>query len=88
MPTNLLCVFRSPVTVSDNCKNTIRKVIDGIKINISFTIGVQENNDKYLNLLSENGFISFVNVYTRLPKGYVHSCLDRIFINGNEYLSK
>jgi len=47
-------------------------------------IGVQEYNNKYLNMLSESVFISFINVYTRLPKGVNRSCLDHIFINGDD----
>jgi hypothetical protein len=48
-------------------------------------VGVQEKkNNKYLNLLSECGFVSFINVFTRLPAGFNHSCLDHIFINCNE----
>lgn len=48
---------------------------------------VQENNNKYLNLLSESGFKSFINIYTRLLKRFNHVSLDHIFINGNENLT-
>jgi len=41
-------------------------------------------NNKYLNMLSESVFISFINVYTRFPKGFNHSCLDHILIHSNE----
>jgi hypothetical protein len=49
-------------------------------------IGIQKkkNNNKYLNLFSESQFISFVNVYTRLPKGFNNAYLDHI--NGNDHL--
>lgn len=63
--------------------------MDGLKINNELTvitgdmnfiiIGVHENNNKYLYMLSENAFISFVNVYTRLVL-IGQSCLDHILI--------
>jgi hypothetical protein len=46
-----------------------------------------ENNDKYLNILSETVFISFVNIYTRLQKDINHSSLDHIFIHSNENIA-
>jgi len=57
-------------------------IIGDMNVNI---IGVHENNNNNLNImLSESAFISFINVYTRLPEGFNHSCLDHIFINSNE----
>lgn len=92
MPINLICVYRSPGTDGENCINSLREIIDGLKTNDDLTvitgdmnvniIGVHENNNKYLNMLSESTFI-----YTRLPKGFNHSCLDHIFINSNEYVA-
>lgn len=38
------------------------------------------NND-YLVILSEHGFRSFINVYTRIPDGCTHSCLNHIPIS-------
>lgn len=97
VPINLLCVYRSPLTDNDIFIETIKELINEIKNNNALTVitgdmninivGVQENNNKYLNLLSEGGFISFINVFTRLPRGFNHSCLDHIFINGNENLT-
>jgi len=77
--------------------NSLLKVIDDSKLisaimvltgdmNIN-VIGIQENNNKYLNLISESQFVSFINVYTRLPNGFNHACLDHVFINGNDYLT-
>lgn len=43
------------------------------------------NND-YPNLLSQNGFSSFINLYTRLPSGQKHACLDHIFVHNEEHL--
>jgi len=96
VPINLICVYRSPGTDSDNFINSLGKVTDGLNtnndeltvitgdMNVNNIIGVHEYNNKYLNMLSENEFISFINVYTRLPKGVNHSCLDYIFINDND----
>jgi len=73
--------------------NALLKVIDDSKINNAITvltgdmnINLKENNNGYLNLLSEYQYVSFINVYTRLPIGFNHACLDHIFINGNDYL--
>lgn len=65
MPINLKCVYRSPVNDVENFINIIMKVIDTIKINSQLTVftgdmnvnivGIQENNNKYLNLLFECG---------------------------------
>lgn len=49
-------------------------------------IGDNVSNNDYLNLLSENGFVSFINLYTRLPNGQKHSCLDHIFVHNEEHL--
>jgi hypothetical protein len=94
VPINLICVYWSPGTDSDNFMNSLGKVIDGLNTNNELTvitgdmnfniIGVHEYNNKYLDMLSESAFISFINVYIRLPKGVNHSCLDHIFINGND----
>jgi hypothetical protein len=93
VPINLICVCRSPGTDSDNFINSFGKVLDGLNTNNELTvitidinvniIGVHEYINKYLDMLSESAFISFINVYTRLPKGVNHSCLDHIFINDN-----
>lgn len=65
-----MCIYRSSVFDSDNFVNTLRKVINETETNsawIIFTgdmnvniVCVQENNNKYLNLLSESGFKSFI----------------------------
>jgi len=75
-------------------RTLIKINIDGLKLNNDLTVitgdmnvninGVHENNNKYLNMLSESAFISFINVYARLLKGFNHSCLDHILINSNE----
>lgn len=46
------------------------------EMNNNIIVGLQENNNKYLNLLSKSGFFFFINVYTRLPKGQNHDCLE------------
>ena len=49
-------------------------------------IGDNTLNNDYLNLLSENGFASFINLYTRLPIGQKHACLEHIFVHNEEHL--
>lgn len=43
--------------------------------NLSSQSIVDNNKNDYLDFLSINGFSSFINVFTRLPKGQQHSCL-------------
>jgi len=50
-------------------------------------VGDNSLNNDYHNLLSENGFASFINAYTRIPKFQNHSCIDHIFVHNN-YASK
>lgn len=49
-------------------------------------IGDSVLNNDYLNLLSENGFVSFINLYGRLPNEQKHSCLDHIFVHNEEHI--
>lgn len=80
MPINLIFVYRSPGIDSDNFINSLKKNIDGLKTNNDLTvitgdmnvyiIGVHENNNKYLNMLSESAFIYFINIYPRLSKSF------------------
>lgn len=44
------------------------------------------SNNDYLNLLSKNGFASFINLKTRLSNEQKHSCLDHIFVHYEEHL--
>lgn len=48
-------------------------------MNVNIVVGCNETNYNYLNLISENGFASFVNI-DMLNEQYNHSCLDHIFI--------
>lgn len=43
------------------------------------------NYDKYLNMLSECGFISLFNDFTWLPKNFNHSSVNNVFIDGNKH---
>jgi hypothetical protein len=86
MPINLVCIYRSPVSISDNSMNSLIKVMDDFKLNSAITvftddmiiiiIGIQENN-KYL--FSESQFISFKHFYTRLPKGIITCIIKRVW---------
>lgn len=58
-------------------------LIGHININI---IGDNANNRKYLDLLSENAYSSFINMYIILPIGHNHLCIDHIFIKSNDQL--
>lgn len=45
----------------------------GINRNMNINIiGLQENNNKYLKLLFECGFISYINIFTGLSMGFNH----------------
>lgn len=45
-------------------------------MNINIISAQSVNNYGYLDLLSECGFCSFINVFTRLSVNQQHSCLD------------
>lgn len=44
-------------------------------------------NNQYLDIMSENGFKSFINVHTRTPVGMKHACLDHIFFKNEKNLN-
>lgn len=48
-------------------------------INFNIT-GVDYVDNEYLDILSEHGFRSFINVYTKISIGIRPSCLEHIFI--------
>lgn len=92
---NILCVYRSPsvdyislinslkeALVSSICDTDLIAIVGDININI-IGVCVNNNNNDYLDFLSVNGFCSYINVFTRMPKGQQHSCLDHIFIKSN-----
>jgi hypothetical protein len=49
-------------------------------------LGNNSINNEYLDLLSEYGFASFININTRLPICRNHSCIDHIFTKSNDHL--
>lgn len=55
----------SEVIRENKKKDNYTVLIGDTNINI---VGINPLNNDYLNLLSENGFASFINSYTRLPK--------------------
>jgi len=90
---NILCVYRSPsgdidlflssfdsILTADRKLSGYYMIIGDLNINI---VGTKQINNDYLDMLSEYGFRSFINVYTRTPVGCAHSCLDHIFIKYN-----
>lgn len=93
MPFSILCIYRSPSTDYTGFINSLRDVLNNLNLNAGIItligdvniniIGTNTNNYDYLDLLSELGFTSFINVHTRLPQGQQHSCLDYVFIKDN-----
>lgn len=96
-PINVLCIYRSPSTDESTFLKTLSKVINeknnkndhsvlmgDMNINI---LDESANNNEYLYLLSKTGFVSLINIYTRVPVGLNHSYLDHIFINSNDQLN-
>jgi len=94
---SLLCIYRSPsgskhefLTILNNLIITLNSsnekiiIIGDVNLNI---IGVDNVNNEYLDIMSENGFKSFINVYTRTPVGMKHSCLDHIFFKMKKILT-
>jgi len=90
----LLCIYRSPSSDCMGFINSLKYVFNNIDLNSDLIavigdmniniIGAETvNNYDYLDLLSEYGFCSFINVNTRLPVGQNHSCLDHAFIRDN-----
>jgi len=86
----ILCIYRSPSgdrnEFSTNLNSTFTTfknfngkmiIIGDINLNI---VGNECVDNEYLDTLSENGFKSFINVFTRTPMDMRPSCLDHIFI--------
>ncbi|KAL4107536.1 hypothetical protein QTP88_017868 [Uroleucon formosanum] len=88
--------FESPSADINVFNNTVNKVITENKKKDYYTVLIRDmninivgdnacNND-YLNLLSENGFASFINLYTRLPNGQKHAYdIKTIIYNKQKY---
>lgn len=94
VPITIVCIYRSPSSDSIGFINSLKYVFNNLNLNSGIItligdmniniIGAQTvNNYDYLDLLSETGFYSFINVFTRLPLGQQHSCLDHVFIKDN-----
>jgi len=96
---SVYCIYRSPsgdknkfltiinsILSKDECINGHVIIIGDINLNI---IGSDCDENEYLDTISEKGFRSLINVYTRTPIDQRHSCLDHIFIkSGNALNSK
>jgi len=96
IPIHILFVYRSPSTEISNFISILRKVLDDYKYKGGYTtligdmniniLGNNSINNEYLDLLSEYGFASFININTRVPIGRNHSCIDHIFTKSNDHL--
>lgn len=97
VPLNLLCIYRSPTGVINEFLTRLEAILlsdkDIVDKNMTILLGdininiIGNNNveNDYLDLLSSNGFISLINVYTRIPSGSSNnSCIDHIFIKSNK----
>lgn len=86
---SILCIYRSPasdrhtfftslndIILKENDENGFVVIIGDINLNI---VGVDVTDHEYLDMFSKNGFRSFINVFSRTPIGFKHSCLDHIF---------
>lgn len=96
IPITLFCMYRSPsndihkfLTILNDILSTEKNesgftvILGDININI---IGVDNSDNEYLDMLSMFNYKSFINIYTRTPTGFNHSCIDHIFINNNKQL--
>lgn len=95
----VFCFYRSPssdknkfltiinsILSNDECINGHVIIIGDMNLN---SIGSDCDENEYLDTMSEKGFMSLINVFTRTPIGQRHSCLDHIFIkSGNALNSK
>jgi hypothetical protein len=92
-PFSILCVYRSPssdinefLLILDNIlKDEVNNkgyqiIIVDMNINI---VGPSFTNNEYLDKISEYGYESFINVFTRTPLGSKHFYLDHIFVKSN-----
>lgn len=60
----------------NECDNNDCSILIG-----DMNIDVRENiNNEYLDMMAEQGFKYFINIFTRSPAFGNHSCLDHIFI--------
>lgn len=90
---NILCIYRSPSSNSDEFLTCVSNIIKTDKSLIDRTliigdtntniIGTDNIDNEYLDLLSSYWFQFFVNIYTRLPTIHTHSCIDHIFVKSN-----
>nr|CAH7738545.1 unnamed protein product [Callosobruchus chinensis] len=93
---NIIALYRSPSTSVDEfthhlniflkqkANSDINVIVGDINIDI-LSDSVISNN--YLNVMSENNYISMINDYTRV-EGTSRSCIDHIFVKTKESLSK
>lgn len=69
---------------NENTCNDIMTLLGDININI---VGINSIDNDYLNMLSLHDFKSFINVYTRTPNHFRHSCIDHIFVKFNSMIN-
>jgi len=90
----IICTYRSPSSDCMGFINSLKYIFNNLNLNsgvitligdmnINIIGSETVNNYDYLDLLSESGFCSYINVFTRLSVGQRHSCLDHAFIRDN-----
>lgn len=94
LPIIIICIYRSPSSDCMGFINSLKYVFSDLNlnsgiitligdVNINIIGSETVNNYDYLDLLSESGFCSYINVFTRLSVNQQHSCLDHAFIRNN-----
>lgn len=89
----IIAIYRSPslcpISFNSNLNNFLKANHKQYDIDIivgDMNLNIMDNSNEwcqdYLNILSENGYISTINTYTRV-QGNSKSCLDHIFIKTN-----
>lgn len=95
---NILAIYRPPSTCPYSFNNELKTFLENNnkKYDINIIVGdinININNpyldyvQDYLNILSVEGYVSFINKNTR-EEGHAKSCIDHIFIKTKEPYSK
>ncbi|KAJ8945847.1 hypothetical protein NQ318_009588 [Aromia moschata] len=92
----ILAIYRPPSTCPYEFNAGLREILETHKVNADYQLLIGDINidifsdyeyaEDYKNLLSEHGFISVINCYTRVQAN-AQSCLDHIFVNTLENIN-
>ncbi|KAJ8952344.1 hypothetical protein NQ318_017238 [Aromia moschata] len=92
----ILAIYRPPSTCPYEFNAGLREILEIHKVNADYQLLIGDINidifsdyeyaEDYKNLLSEHGFISVINCYTRVQAN-AQSCLDHIFVNTLENIN-